>query len=126
MTLSTNMARLSLPHQARVPAGGGPYPTTIALRGRGSDEASLQGFSQGTMRAYAFALNQPGRVSRVLAHSSYIPLAWARQARDTLARLGAGLVYFEFPIAHNASDRSLAALAAWMDKQLKALEDPHV
>lgn len=55
-----------------------------------------------------------------------IPPAWARQAHDTLARLGAGPAYLEFPTAHNASDRSLAALDAGMDKQLKALEDPHV
>jgi len=48
-----------------------------------------------------------------------IPLAWAQQARDTLTRLGADLAYYEFPMAHNVSDRSLAALDAWLDKQLE-------
>jgi phospholipase/carboxylesterase len=52
-------------------------------------------------------------------HDPMIPLAWAQQARDTLTRLGADLAYYEFPMAHNVSDRSLAALDAWLDKQLE-------
>jgi phospholipase/carboxylesterase len=220
MTAPANAARLSLPHQARLPAGDGPHPTVVALHGRGSHEGDLLGlapylderllwispraplrleggfewyrlpsvgvpdsatfaralealdrflaeaaqayaidarhlyllgFSQGGMMAHAFTLSQPGRVSGVLAHSSYIPLAaleairpidaagvrgkpflvvhgtqdpliplaWARQARDTLTRLEADLTYREFPIAHHVSEQSLAALDDWLDHQLE-------
>lgn len=52
-------------------------------------------------------------------HDPLIPLAWAQQARDTLTRLGAGLTYYEFPMAHNVSDRSLAAMDQWLNKQLE-------
>lgn len=107
----------------------------------------LLGFSQGTMMSYALALTQPRRVAGVVAQSGYIPLssgitvdeagvrskpfilthgiydplipvAWAREARETLVRLGADVEYHEFPMEHSVSDPSIAAIARWMKKQL--------
>lgn len=217
-------ARLSLVQRTRVPAGDGPYPTVIALHGRGSDEADLLGlapylddrllwispraplsleggyewyrlpavgqpdqatfnaalstlkrfideaaqaypidprqlyllgFSQGGMLAYAHGLSHPGSVAGVVAHSSYIPLKsllaapvgldlpgvagkpfaivhgtqdpmipvrWAREARDYLTQAGADVTYHEFPMAHNVSDRSLAAIDYWMQNQLEKVK----
>ena len=51
-----------------------------------------------------------------------IPVAWARQARDYLVSLAAEVEYYEFPMGHNVSDRSLAAADQWFSKQLEKAE----
>lgn len=107
----------------------------------------LLGFSQGSMMSYSFALTRPSRVVGVVAQSGYIPLnsglkvdeagvkgkpfilthgaqdplipvAWGREARDTLTRLGAEVEYHEFPMGHMVSEQSLAVIAQWMKKRL--------
>ena len=107
----------------------------------------LLGFSQGSMMSYSFALAQPGRVAGVIAQSGYIPLTpglkvdtdalkgkpfilthgtydpiipvqWGREARDYLTQAGADVEYHEFPMGHNVSDQSIAAIGAWVERRL--------
>jgi phospholipase/carboxylesterase len=106
----------------------------------------LFGFSQGGMMAYALLLTRPQRVAGVIAHSSYLPrktletgrnldlvgvrdkpclildtmlpVRWAREARDALTSAGTAVTYYEFPMGHQVSDRSLAAIDDWLNRQL--------
>jgi len=107
----------------------------------------LLGFSQGSMLSYSYALTQPARLAGVVAQSGYIPLnagftvnsaasknkpylithglydeiipvQWGREARDYLQQLGAQVTYHEYPMGHQVSDASLAAIAQWMQAQL--------
>jgi phospholipase/carboxylesterase len=47
-----------------------------------------------------------------------IPAAWARQARDYLQAAGADVEYHEFNMRHQVSDRSIAAVDGWLQRQL--------
>ena len=107
----------------------------------------LLGFSQGSMMSYSLALTQPGRVAGVIAQSGYIPLSsglkvdvdglkakpfivthgthdplipveWGREARDYLTQAGADVEYREFPMGHNISEQSIAAVADWTKNRL--------
>jgi phospholipase/carboxylesterase len=55
-------------------------------------------------------------------HDPILPVQWGREARDTLIRLNARVNYHEFPIGHQVSEASLAAIADWMGTQLKSEE----
>jgi phospholipase/carboxylesterase len=48
-----------------------------------------------------------------------IPVRWAHEARDTLTAHGADVRYLEFPMAHHASDRSIAAMDEWLRQRLE-------
>lgn len=105
----------------------------------------LLGFSQGGMMAYTFALQWPEQVTGVIAHSSYIPLnmnlrlataglkakpflivhgthdpvipvAWGREARETLAQVEAAVDYHEFPIGHQPSDETLRLMNTFVKR----------
>jgi phospholipase/carboxylesterase len=61
----------------------------------------------------------------VIAHGArdrMIPVKWAQAARDSLRAWGADVQYHEFPIDHHVSDRSLAAVDAWLQEQLNKAE----
>ena len=47
-----------------------------------------------------------------------IPVARAREARAYLEAAGAVLQYLEYPIGHHVSDATLAAMDAWLARQL--------
>jgi phospholipase/carboxylesterase len=47
-----------------------------------------------------------------------IPVARAREARAYLETAGAELQYQEYPIGHHVSDATLAAMDAWLARQL--------
>jgi phospholipase/carboxylesterase len=47
-----------------------------------------------------------------------IPVARAREARSYLEAAGAVVEYHEYPIAHHVSDATLAAMDAWLAREL--------
>jgi len=108
----------------------------------------LLGFSQGSIVSMSYTLTKPQKVAGVIAQSGYIPhesglqidetgvknkpfilthgvldpmlpVDWARNSRDTLQNLGVNLEYHEFNMAHNISEESLAAINAWLEKQIQ-------
>ena len=108
----------------------------------------LLGFSQGSIVSMSYTLTKPQKVAGVIAQSGYIPhesglqidetgvknkpfilthgvldpmlpVDWARSSRDTLQKLGVNLEYHEFNMAHNISEESLAAINAWLEKQIQ-------
>jgi|SRR5215208_2711495 len=107
----------------------------------------LLGFSQGSLLSLCYTLSHPARIAGVIAQSGYIPntvdleinqaelkdkpfilthgeqdtllpIDWARASRDQLQRLGVDLTYNEFQMGHTVSMESLAAISAWLNKQL--------
>jgi phospholipase/carboxylesterase len=107
----------------------------------------LLGFSQGAMMAGGLALVMPERIAGAVmlsgylplqqglavneaglrgqaffvAHGTYdsvIPVRYAREARDYLTRVGADLIYREYPIEHYVSPDELAEVAAWLTARL--------
>jgi len=108
----------------------------------------LLGFSQGSIVSLSYTLTKPQKIAGVIAQSGYIPhesglqideagiknkpfilthgiqdpllpVDWARSSRDTLQKLGVNLEYYEFDMAHNINEESLAAVGAWLEKQLQ-------
>jgi phospholipase/carboxylesterase len=107
----------------------------------------LLGFSQGSLLSLCYTLSHPARIAGAIAQSGYIPntvdleinetelkdkpfilthgeqdtllpIDWARASRDRLQRLGVDLTYNEFQMGHTVSMESLAAISAWLNKQL--------
>jgi len=108
----------------------------------------LLGFSQGTIVSLSYTLTKPQKVAGVIAQSGYIPhesgldfdeagvknkpfilthgiqdpmlpVDWARRSRETLQGLEVDLDYHEFNMAHTISEESLAAINAWLEKQVQ-------
>lgn len=107
----------------------------------------LLGFSQGSILSLSYTLTHPGRVAGAIVQSGYLPenvqleideaaiqgkpfivthgeqdtllpVEWGRASRDRLAKLGVDLEYHEFPMGHNISMESLAAIDKWLARQL--------
>lgn len=105
------------------------------------------GFSQGAVMAGALLLTRPLAAAATIMLSGYLPLdqrlaideaalagrpvfvahgladplipiAWAREARDYLGRVGTALTYREYPITHVISPDELAQVAEWLRLQL--------
>jgi len=51
-------------------------------------------------------------------HDPLIPLARARQAYETLARLGYRVEWHEYPIPHSVSEEEIRDVAAWLARIL--------
>jgi phospholipase/carboxylesterase len=62
----------------------------------------------------------------IIAHGTrdrMIPVKWAQAARDSLRGWGADVQYYEFPIDHHVSDRSIAVIDGWLQAQLNKTDD---
>jgi phospholipase/carboxylesterase len=108
----------------------------------------LMGFSQGSMISMSYLLKYPQRISGVIAQSGYVPvenglivdkdhlkgkpvimthgfedsrmpLEWSQQTRDLLLGYGVDVEYHNFHMDHTITDESLAAINAWIEKQLR-------
>jgi len=106
---------------------------------------ALIGFSQGAAMALHLGLTSPVALAGIAAMSGYLPAAetldeiaqpkppilmvhgtldqvlavdLAREARDRLARSGVATRYLEFPMGHEISLDSLAAVGAFLDEVL--------
>lgn len=107
----------------------------------------LLGFSQGSMISMSFLLTRPHRIAGVIAQSGYVPmqsglqvdeagvkdkpvvmthgyedssmpLEWSHQSRDFLQRYSVNVEYHNFHMDHTITAESLAAVRAWLDRQL--------
>jgi phospholipase/carboxylesterase len=117
-------------------------------RGIAADRVVLAGFSQGGAMALHTGLRHPERLGGILALSCYLPLAdhlpgeasaanratpifmahgahdplipldRARQARDTLARLGYRVEWREYPMPHSVCDAEVLHIAEWLTRIL--------
>lgn len=112
----------------------------------------LLGFSQGAMMSGAVALTRPDLAAGAVllsgylplhaglpiqeeqlagypffvAHGSYdpvIPVAFGREARDYLTRVGADLTYREYPTDHRIVEPELAEIAAWLTARMPRAGD---
>jgi phospholipase/carboxylesterase len=77
----------------------------------------------------AFSINAAGLSGKpfLLAHGlndPIIPVDWGREARTTLAGLGAEVEYHEFPGGHHVSEASLEALRQWAAPRLNLSARP--
>lgn len=109
----------------------------------------LFGFSQGTILSYAFALNYPTKVQKVIALSGYVlsdiipekykpaevqhldffvshgtedpvlPIQAARQSVEFLERLNVSHQYREYPVGHGVAPENLRDLQAWIAQRMK-------
>jgi phospholipase/carboxylesterase len=105
---------------------------------------SLLGFSQGTILAYAVALNHPDKIKNVIALSGYIneellekdfakndfsnlsiyashgsqdqviPITWARKSPVLLKELKIKHTYSEFPVDHGVAPQNFTELKKWL------------
>jgi len=105
---------------------------------------SLLGFSQGTILAYAVALNHPDKIKNVIALSGYIneellekdfakndfsnlsiyashgsqdqviPITWARKSPVLLKELKIKHTYSEFPVGHGVAPQNFTELKKWL------------
>ncbi len=107
----------------------------------------LFGFSMGTVMAYALALTRPELFAGIVANSGYlaeathlnykwneiagkevlithgglddvIPAAASRRALELFQKANARVVYKEYDVAHQLSDRSLVDISAWLKERL--------
>lgn len=113
-----------------------------------SNSVTLLGFSQGTILAYAVALNYPEKVKNVIALSGYInsdilpdqadifsykhldfycshgtedqviPVEWGRKAQPFLNSLNISNKYSEFPVGHGVSPQNFFELREWLKKRM--------
>lgn len=109
---------------------------------------SLLGFSQGTILAYAVALNHPEKIKNVIALSGYIneellekdyakndfsnlsiyashgsqdqviPVTWGRKAPILLKELGIDHSYSEFPVGHGVAPQNFMELKTWLKPKI--------
>jgi phospholipase/carboxylesterase len=114
----------------------------------GRPKLFLLGFSQGAIMTLALALTRPELVAGAVAlsgrflvdelrdpaaperlrgrpilvqHGLYdevLPIEHGRATRDALAKLPVDLTYQEYPIGHQVSAESLAAVSRWLDERL--------
>jgi len=117
-------------------------------RGIAADRVVLAGFSQGGAMALHTGLRYPERLAGIMALSCYLPLVdhfpgeataanratpifmahgthdplipldRARQARDTLARLGYRVEWHEYPMPHSVCDAEVVHIAEWLARIL--------
>lgn len=120
----------------------------IAELGADASGVHLLGFSQGAMMALSLALTHPDKVARFVAMSGrllpqvqasarpqaelasleglvvhgtldpVVPVAYGRETRDGLAKLGVRHEYREYRMGHQVSDESLADVTAWLSQRL--------
>ena len=113
-------------------------------RGVAPGRLVLAGFSQGGAMALHTGLRHPERLAGILAlscslpladrlaaeasaanrdvpifmahgtHDAVVPLARARQARDTLTALGYRVQWREYPMPHSVCDDEVADIAGWL------------
>ena len=109
---------------------------------------SLLGFSQGTILAYAVALNHPEKIKNVIALSGYIneellekeyakndfsglsiyashgnqdqviPVTWGRKAPVFLKELGIDHSYSEFPVGHGVAPQNFMEFKKWLIQRI--------
>lgn len=109
---------------------------------------SLLGFSQGTILAYAVALNHPEKIKNVIALSGYIneellekdyakndfsnlsmyashgsqdqviPVTWGRKAPILLKELGIDHCYSEFPVGHGVAPQNFVEFKEWLIQKI--------
>lgn len=111
------------------------------------EQLIMMGFSQGAVMSIATALSALDDVGGVVALSGYyprptgwspahtdlnglpvlvthgdaddvLPVAWGREAAETLESMGANVRYEEFPMAHQVSPACLAVVRAWLEDRL--------
>jgi len=117
-------------------------------RGIAADRVVLAGFSQGGAMALHTGLRHPERLAGLMGLSCFLPLAdhlpgeasaanratpifmahgthdplipldRARQARDTLARLGYRVEWHEYPMPHSVCDAEVVHIAEWLARIL--------
>lgn len=104
------------------------------------------GFSQGAVMSGALLLSRPELLAGTIMLSGYlpvdaglridearlanapvlvahgeadpvIPVVAGRQSRDYLARVGADLTYYEYPIGHTIGPEELRDVASWLDRR---------
>lgn len=112
------------------------------------EKTFLLGFSQGTILAYAVALNYPEKVQKVIALSGYvnpdllpnslakkdyskldfyishgsvdqvIPVEWANKAPGFLNELHIKHCYKEFPVGHGVSPKNFYEFSKWIEERM--------
>jgi len=112
------------------------------------EKTFLLGFSQGTILAYAVALNYPEKVQKVIALSGYvnpdllpnslaekdyskldfyishgsvdqvIPVEWANKAPGFLKELNIKHSYKEFPVGHGVSPKNFYEFSKWIEERM--------
>jgi len=112
------------------------------------EKTFLLGFSQGTILAYAVALNYPEKVQKIIALSGYvnpdllpedlnskdyskldfyishgsvdqvIPVEWANKAPDFLKQLDIKHCYKEFPVGHGVSPKNFYEFGKWIEERM--------
>ena len=111
------------------------------------ENATLLGFSQGTILSYAVALSYPEKVQRVIALSGYInenilaanyqnndfsnlkiysshgsvdqviPVEWASRAPEFLIKLHIKNTYEEFPVGHGVAPQNFYSFKKWLENK---------
>lgn len=99
------------------------YAFTLTQPGRVAGVVAQSGYIPLSSLNARWKVDEAGLKGKpfIITHGAFdpvIPVAWGQQARDTLVRAGAEVEYHEFPMGHMVSEQSLAAIAAWMVKQL--------
>ncbi len=111
----------------------------------------LLGFSQGTVMAYATALQDPGSFRAIVALSGYVPLQsglalrlehlddlavfishgiydeiipvrYGRESAELLKSAGANVVFREYPMGHEVRAETLRDLGMWLKGTLPEVE----
>lgn len=110
-----------------------------------ADTITLLGFSQGTILSFAVALSYPQKVKNVVGLSGYIhktllidgfenqdfahlkvytshgtsdqvlPIAWARETKPFLEKLGISCTYSEFPVGHGVAPDNFKEFKKWLN-----------
>ena len=112
------------------------------------EKTFLMGFSQGTVLAYAIALNYPEKVQNIIALSGYInrellpekieskdysklnffishgssdqviPVQWAQKAPLFLDQMNVKNTYKEYPVGHGVSPQNFYDFKKWLEKAI--------
>ena len=109
----------------------------------------ILGFSQGSMISLSYVMAFPDRIAGVIAQSGAIPsdiglkinaaglkdkpiiithgledaampISRGRETRDILVGFGADVAYKEFQMGHTINEESLAAVKAWLNRELNS------
>lgn len=106
----------------------------------------LLGFSQGAILSYSLSFNYVNKVDYVIALSGYInhdllpqeipsdvktqyyashgtvdqvlPIAWARQTKPFLDKLGLDNEYSEYPVGHGVAPQNFYSFKSWIEERL--------
>lgn len=110
------------------------------------DKTFLLGFSQGAILSYSLSFFYPNKVQYVIALSGYInkdllpksisnnittqyyashgtvdqvlPVAWARNSKPFLDKLGLQNQYSEYPVGHGVAPQNFFSFKKWMEERL--------